>query len=378
MIIGINASDLISQHPTGVQRYSEYVIRYLLNYSSDQQFRLYSPETLPAPFDQHQVIVSGQKYWTQLRLPFELWRRRPDVFFQPSYMLPPLRFCPEVVTIHDLAWIKFPDGYSKQQLNLHQTAIARIKKQKAEIIVPSQSTYNDCQKLLGLPNNSLHKIPEALIPLPSPENPLPEDIEKFKDRQIILSIGRLEKRKNQIPLIKAMPIIKKRQPWIDHNLNKAPVLVLIGQKGYMAGDVFKAINEAEGAGAEIKHISSANDQQLANWLSIASVLIYPSLYEGFGLPILQAFSFGVPVLAANNSSIPEVAGQAAQYINEIDNPDSISQTIIEVLYNSDRQKIMVNEGNKQLANFSWEKASAQTLSVLLASKSKEKNEKIPA
>lgn len=367
MIIGINASDLTSPHPTGVQRYTEQIILKLLEHP-EHQFRLYTPQQLPAPFGQNQVLIKGTRYWTQIHLPIELWKHRPDVFFQPSYMLPPYRFCPEVTTIHDLAWIKFPDSYSGSQLSSQKITARRIIQHQAQVIVPSQSTLNDCQELLNLAPDHLHLIPEALIPLPPPEATLPAKIARLQGRQIILVVGRLERRKNLVPLIETMEVIIRRQAWIDHNQSKPPILVLIGQPGFMAGDVFAAITRARDAGAEIEHVADANDQQLADWLSIASVLVYPSLYEGFGLPILQAFSFSLPVIASRNSSIPEVAGEAAEYLDDPASPDRITLVINSLLYNSDMRKIMVEKSKKQLDRFSWDKAAEQTLSVLANAK----------
>ncbi|GEM_PF-2004677 len=379
MVIGINASALTHPRPTGVERYSEYIIRALLQRGSIHQFKLYTPHTLSEEFRSEQVLLKSPRFWTQVRLPIELYWHKPDVFFQPSYMLPPLCPVPSVVTIHDLAWLKFPHAYTKDQLASQRLMVSRIKKQHSKVIVPSQSAKADCVELLQLPEEQIHIIPEALISLPEPTEQDLAKLKIYKDKHVVLSLGRLEERKNTKTLVRAFEVLvgsHKNQAfpaglkWQAHTRsvrredNNPLVLVLIGHPGTGAEDVYDAIREARSAGAEIVHLPAVTDHEIAAWFSVAKAFVYPSLYEGFGLPILQAFAANVPVVTTHISSIPEVAGDAAMYIKDPHDENELAVAMNAVINNQDKTKLLIAKGQEQLKKFSWTKAADQTLAVL--------------
>jgi len=363
MIIGIDASSLTLPHPTGVQRYAEYIIRHLIDIGAgEHQFRLYAPKPLPEPFTLHQVVIKSPRFWTQIRLPIELFLHKPDVFFQPSYMLPPILPCPAVAAVHDMAWLKFPNAYSEIELKRQKAAISRLVKQRAVVITPSQSTKNDLVEYVGIEKLKIFITPFAPFDDPNPSKILPDNIEQYANQPLILAVGRLEDRKNTTTLVNAFGelchAIKNKNDQV------MPVLVLIGQGGHGAEKVFEAIAKARKSGSEIIHISGANDQEKADWMSVASVLCYPSLYEGFGFPILEAFRAGIPVVTTRNSSIPEVAGDAVQYVEQPNNVDELAAALNSVLYNPNKSTRLIAAGNKQLEQFSWVNTTESTLSAL--------------
>lgn len=361
MIIGIDASALTLPNPTGVQRYTEAIISALLKEGTEHTFRLYSPKPLPEPFTSHQVIIKSPRFWTQIRLPLELLLHKPDVFFQPSYMLPPYCPVPSVVTVHDLGWIKFSKAYSQSQVRLEKIGINRILSSKCQIIVPSESAYKDCVSLLGIPAKRIHVISEALIKLPNVKlNDYPE-IEKYQDKNVILAVGRLEERKNTAVLVKAVTYLQSKVE------NETLTLVLVGQPGFGGEEIYAEIAKARQKRVEVILVKDADDSKLSAWFSVAKVLVYPSLYEGFGLPILQAFAANIPVIATQVSSIPEVGGDAVQYVKDVKSEEELAIAINSVIFDQEKSKKLIIAGKEQLKKFSWEIAAKETLKVLLSS-----------
>jgi glycosyltransferase involved in cell wall biosynthesis len=292
--------------------------------------------------------------------------QKPDVFFQPSYMLPLFCPCPSVVTIHDLAWIHFSEAYSKEQIRSQQITLSRANRLKSEIIVPSNATKVDCINYGGLAADKIHVIAEASIQLPEANFDKFPNLSSLKDKNVILAIGRFETRKNQITLIKALSVLAKK-----HQVDvEKTVLVLIGKPGVGANDFFAEINKAKSTGLNIIISTNASDEEVSCWFKVATLFVYPSLYEGFGLPVLQAYEAKIPVICAKNSSITEVAGDAAWYINNATDENELAVGINALLNDPIKQNKLIGLGNKQLTKFSWQNAANQTLAVLkLASKS---------
>ncbi len=365
MVIGIDASSLTLRHPTGVQRYSEQIIRALLRVGADHTFRLYTPVPLPEQFREHQRLIPFPRMWTQARLPIELYLHKPDVFFQPSYMLPPLCPVPSVTTIHDLGFLHYPNAYNGEQIELENITLGRAIKQRAQIIVPSGSVRDDLLDHYDVDAKRVHVIAESLIPLPPVAlTDYPEVLRRKRD-VIILAVGRLEERKNTATLVKAFEVLCLQDKKQDKSQAAANLtLVLIGQSGHGAQAVFAAIKSARNAGLNIIHRGDASDAELAAWFSIAKVFVYPSLYEGFGLPILQAFAAGVPVVTSDNSSIPEVAGKAAMYVKNPKDEDELAAALYATLNNNEKSTSLVNAGKDRLKQFSWEVAAKKTLAIL--------------
>lgn len=360
MNIGINASTLIHPNPTGIEKYSYEIITHLIRCGVNENFILYTPSQLPNDYKDYQKIIKAKKYWTQIRLPIELISHRPDVFFQPSYMIPAFCPCPSVVTIHDLAWIYFPNAYTTEQIRSQKIALNRARRLKSTVIVPSNATKVDCIKYGQIAPESVHIIPEALFRLPKPDLHQFPNIAELQGKRVILSVGRIEKRKNQITLIKALNLLKKRK---DLNNTDDIVLAIVGNPGVGADECYAEINKAKKSGLNIIVRSGATDLELASWYSISKLLVYPSLYEGFGLPILEAFAFKIPVICAKNSSLPEVAGNAAWYLDNPEDEEEQAVAINAMLNDPSKMTRLINLGDSRLIHFSWEKAANQTLAV---------------
>jgi glycosyltransferase involved in cell wall biosynthesis len=283
-----------------------------------------------------------------------------DLFHSWDWIQPPDKDLPLVSTIHDLAILKFPETAHPKILKRHQKSWKILKDRKAHIIAVSKATKKDIIEELQIPANRIHVIYEAL-PQETVEvaNNLSEEKydhikEKLKiEKPYLLFVGTREPRKNLDRLIKAW------QP-----LSNDYDLIIAGEEGWdeTGGSAKKSESKSNGV-IKPRFLGKVSDQELVVLYSETACFVYPSLYEGFGLPILEAFSFGTPVVTSNVSAMPEVAGNAAQLIN----PHSIEdiRTGIEKVLNESKkeQQERLQKMIIRLQLFSWEKVAQETKSV---------------
>lgn len=361
MIIAIDASGAIKPMPTGVELYSTRLIEYLAKIDKDNTYYLYSP-ALPAvpaiqklPENFHWKIIPFPKFWTQLRLPLALIQDRPDLFFEPSHILP--FFCPAkcVVTLHDLAYEIFPEMYSFGDKVLQRYgALSAVRRSKA-LLTPSSSTKNDvvrlyhanAEKITVTPLGFDHRFGQAITPTASVVSHQP----------YFLMIGRLEKRKNTAFAIRAFAAFREKNP------ESKDKLVLIGKPGFGYEEVAQAIEQLPVAiKADVLPLGYVSDEEAAAYMAGATAFLYPSLYEGFGIPLLEAMSAGTPIIAANNSSQPEVVDDAAILIDPTDESSLVKA--MELMTTNDlTQEELRKKGKKRINDFDWEKTARLTLEV---------------
>ncbi|CAN5287306.1 glycosyltransferase family 1 protein [soil metagenome] len=275
------------------------------------------------------------------------------VFHSWDWLQPPDKNIALVSTIHDLAILKYPETVHPKILKQHQQSWKRLKENDAEIIAVSQSTKKDCVELLDIPAARVHVIYEAL---PKEVIQVAEDLsedhfEKIKknlklDKPYLFFVGTREPRKNLIRLIEA---------WQE--MTEDIELIIAGEEGWDGS------GEKNNAVKKPRFLGRVSDKELAVLYSEAEVFVYPSLYEGFGLPILEAFYHGVPVVTSNVSALPEVAGNAAELVDPL-SVESIKKGIQKVL-NEDReaeqkrmQRMII-----RLQLFYWRRAADETIRV---------------
>jgi len=257
-----------------------------------------------------------------------------------------------VSTIHDLAVLKFPQTAHPDVIKHHQISWEKLKQNQAQIIAVSQTTKKDVIELLGFPADRVHVVYEALpIETKATMNQLTEtqyDQIKNKlklDRPYILFVGTREPRKNLDRLIEAWRPLAN-----DFDL-------------IIAGAKHQQLSQPLSDLPHLRLLGRVNDQKLAVLYEEASLFAYPSLYEGFGLPILEAFSHGTPVVTSDNSGMKEVAGNAAQLVQP-ESVESIRQGLIKVLNeNLDDQQLRLQKMIIRGQMFSWELAARQMLQI---------------
>jgi glycosyltransferase involved in cell wall biosynthesis len=278
-----------------------------------------------------------------------------EVFHSWDWLQPPDKHIPLVSTIHDLAILKFPETAHPQILKMHQRSWEVLKKRNAHIIAVSQATRHDVISLLGFPADHVHVIYEAL---PIETKTIAESISEEKaeaikrryqlDEKFILFVGTREPRKNLERLITA---------WLP--LANQYKLLIAGESGW--DDSSSLLRQAPPN--RLQFLGKVDDQSLSMLYAEAELLAYPSLYEGFGLPILEAFHHGTPVLTSNISSMPEVAGNAAVLVDPLsveDIRDGMSTLLQE---SATEQKIRLQKMIIRLHAFSWQRVADDTAKV---------------
>lgn len=334
----------------------------------DSEFLIYhknrfNPELAPADFSNYKIqSFKSPLYWTQIRFAAQIWKDKPDVLWMPMQTLPFIRrnTLKTVVTIHDLAFKYFPDNFpagDSQKLN-YFTDYAIYNSDK--IISVSESTKQDILKFF--PKIPPEKIMVIHHGFDSDIFSLPRDIGKeseIKKRlsitgDYLLYVGAIQPRKNLIVLIEAFELLKKDNPSLQ--------LILVGERAWKWDKIIAKAGQSPYK-KDIVMPGRLKFDDLGHIMRGALVFILPSIYEGFGIPVLEAFASGIPVILAENSSLMEVGGKAAKYF-KTNEPADLAAKIRPVLLNKALGEDLVIKGFEQIKNFSWEKCAKETLDYL--------------
>ncbi|MBM2821194.1 MAG: hypothetical protein HW405_954 [Candidatus Berkelbacteria bacterium] len=283
---------------------------------------------------------------------YEKFIGRSDVFFAPSFFeINAGLKIPQVVTIHDLTTFIYPEHRGIEVSKRLSTCAKEAAKLSQKIITMSRATAADAQKYLNIKEKKIDVVYPGLSDLGKPNNLA----KNLKPSSFILYVGTIEPRKNLIGLFKAYSLL----PLV---LQEKYPLVVVGAQGWNTGESYDAFNALKLEG-KVKFLGFISDASLAKLYESCAVFVYPSLYEGFGLPVLEALSFGAPVVTSNISSLPEVAGDAAVLINPED-PKEICAGIQKLLEHNHEAMDIRQKGKIQSRKFTWEKSARETLKVL--------------
>lgn len=366
MKIGIDASRFNLSGGTGVEHYSVKIIQGIIDHFKHQDKHkviLYSPKKLSlykTKTIQHRVIPFP-RLWTKIRLSWEMLFHKPDVLFVPSHVFPHFSPKKSVITIHDVAFMHLKKEYSSfQYWYLKKTTKYAVKK-ASTIIVPSFATQQDLVKFFKCPSDKIVVIPHGCdfeIKKLSTEKDS-EILNKMgisKKDNFFLFIGRLEDKKNISRLIRAFLSFHETFPnW---------KLILAGKRGQGFNAILKKAMKSDA----FKHVLmpgyiTENEKHVL--LKYCDAFVFPSLYEGFGFPILEAYTYHKPVITSEEASIPEVAGNGAIYVNA-HNTQSIKEGMQQLIKNPGLKETTVAMQNTVLSKFTWDKAIKKTIEVLLS------------
>lgn len=361
LTIAIDASRTTTAHRSGTENYALQLIRALLALDTPHRFYLYFRDTPPEgllPVCSHVTrrIIPWRRVWTHSRFAAALWRDRPDVTFVPAHTLPLWFPGPAVVTIHDLGYVYFPNahaGFDRRYLEWSTRHSARRAKR---IIADSLATVHDLAAHYNVSENRISLVyPGADETLARVEDP--STLAAVRARyglppRFLLFVGTLQPRKN------IARIVQGYAAWRSHHPDRADVaLVLAGQQGWLYDPRW-----TEGVeGVIMPGYVAEND--MAALYSAASALVFPTLYEGFGFPVLEAMQCGTPVITSNSSSLPEVAGDASLLIDPRDIP-AIAEAIERIMSDDVLRSDLVTRGYEHARRFTWERAAEQTLLTL--------------
>lgn len=365
MLIGIDASRAVAAELTGTEHYSLRVIEALLEIGAAHRFRLYAPrEPSLATAERLSAgewrIIPLPRLWTHLRLSLELLQNPPDALFVPAHVLPLVHRRRGVVTLHDLGYLHYPGAHTLWQrlyLDWSTRWSARVARR---VIVDSCATRND---LIAAYNTAARKVVVAhpagrdLHLLGNPSDDLSPLARWGLGTGFVLAVGTLQPRKNLIVLLEAFARLIG-----EGRLPAEARLVLAGRPGWLSDAILAHANASDLRGRVIV-TGYVSDRELAALYRQAQVLAFPSLYEGFGLPVLEAMQCGLPVICANTSSLPEVAGDAALLVP----PDDVAgwQSALERVYHEpELVRGLVERGLRQAERFSWRRCARTILDVI--------------
>ena len=299
--------------------------------------------------------ASARILWEQTVLAADIARHRFDVFHGPVNALPLALRAPGVVTIHDLAFLRYPQHLSAGRRAWLIGAIRHSARSAARVIAISRHTADDLVAWLGIDPERIAVIPLAVSP--GIRRLTGSELQVFRmkyglDRPYVLAVGTLEPRKNLPMLLRAFAAVKDEIP---HRL------VLVGPEGWLTDDLYRSIHELP-LGDRLVMTGFVSDGELGGWYSGADLVAFPSWYEGFGLPLLEAMSCGSPVLAAGTSALPEVGGDAAVYIDP-GGQAAWSEAMVDLLGDPVARERLSEAGLERAGTFSWERTALETWQV---------------
>ena len=374
MIIGIDGNEANVEKRVGI---SEYAYQLLLQFASDTSLRyknikfvIYLKDkpltSLPKAnkFWEYRVLKPG-KLWTQWRLPLDLYLHnpRPDVFFSMTHYAPRFSPMPTVVSIMDVAYERFPEMFNASDLYQLRNWTAYSVKNAKKVLTISDASRDDIIKAYTVSKDKVITTYPGIKNIFSLE-PHVYGMNQLQNKyhisaNFILFVGTLQPRKNIVRLIEAFSKLGIREE--DFEI-KDLELIIIGKKGWQYEEILAA-PEKFGVEDRVKFLENIHDDELDIFYKHALCYVLPSLYEGFGLPVLEAMQRGCPVITSNISSLPEAGGDAAMYVDP-ENVNDIAEKMNKLINDKKLREELVEKGKKQVKKFSWEKAAKETLEVL--------------
>jgi len=364
MKIAINCRSFLKGQYTGIGRYAYNLVRELAAIDRDNQYQLYARKSFFA-FNKKLPDFSARNF----KAAIDLFGRGPakmfngaDVYHCPSPgpLERPLK-AKVIVTVHDVIFKAFPEGHTPDTIRMGQEQFDQIVEKADRIICCSNATVADLQTYFRIPTEKIALVYQGVDKktfYPVMENDDGNAARAIRARGIegpyILAVGTIEPRKNLANLIKAFHQVASGGRYKGK-------LVIIGMKGWMESDIGALVDKL-GLQQSVEFLGYVTDVELRYFYGKADVFVFPSLYEGFGFPIIESFCCGAPVITSNISSCPEVAGDAAVLIDPKD-PSKIAGAIESVVSDPDFRAELISKGYQRAVRFSFRKTAEETLRV---------------
>lgn len=399
MLIGIDASRAALARRTGTENYSLQLIRHLVSLDQRHRYRLYfnRPPALGLFDPRSHVelrVIPLPRLWTHVRLSLEMLQRPPDLLFVPAHVLPLIRPRRTVVTVHDLGYRYHPEAHRLfDRLYLEWTTRWHVRA-ATHVLADSEATGRDLIEVYGANPARVTVVYPGCDPVFRPA--LKSQVAAVRRRygisgDYVLHVGTLQPRKNLELLLAAFAALKSRGTSHRSQVSsyKSQVtsrqsqvtgtcdlglatwdlrpetwdlrLVLAGKKGWLFEGLFRRVREL-GLENQVIFPGFVPDEDLPALMTGARVLAMPSLYEGFGLPVVEAMACGTPVVCSNRSSLPEVTGEAALLVDPLD-VGAWAEALEKVLWDEELRTELRERGFRQAQKFTWEEAARRTLEV---------------
>jgi glycosyltransferase involved in cell wall biosynthesis len=369
MHIGIDASRIATTARTGTERYTWELLAALAQLPALHRYTLYVNQMPPAlpPLAPHMQLaaIPLPRAWTHLRLATELRLHPPDAMLIPAHVVPllrPPRQTRTVVTLHDLGYLAFPAAHPRRRLlELHATTWWSAHAAD-QIIAISHATRTDLIRHYRVPDHKISVVPHGVS---EQFAPVADPIEQaavlarygIRHTPYLLYVGTLQPRKNLARLITAFAPLAAHHPDLQ--------LVLAGQRGWLSAPIVEQV-QTLGLQRQVLLPGFVADADLPALLSGALAFVFPSLYEGFGMPVLEAMACATPVLTSSTTALPEVAGDAALLVDPLDTA-ALTAALHRLVSDADLRADLRQRGLARVRQFSWGACAAATLRVVSCS-----------
>jgi len=381
MRIGVDYTSAVRQG-AGIGRLTRCIFQALAEIDHENEYRLFAamgrgqPSNFPtfqpsnlSNFRLKTIPLSDRELnvvWHRLRLPLpvELITGPVDVFHSPDFTLPPVWRARAVLTVHDLSFLRVPECFTGALRRYLERVVPRSVRRADHVIADSHSTKRDLVELLGTPAGKVTVIHSGVEPRfrPITDRAALGPVRQRYDlpERFIISVGTLQPRKNFATLVEAFARLKSETGnWKPGA--RSLKLVIAGGRGWLYEEIFARV-EALGLQGDVLFPGFVADEDLPALYNLAEAFVLPSLYEGFGLPPLEAMACGTPVVTSNVSSLPEVVGDAGLMVEPAD-VESLAAAIERVLEDGGLRREMVQRGLARAKEFTWERAARRLLGV---------------
>jgi glycosyltransferase involved in cell wall biosynthesis len=363
VLIGIDAQPL-AREKSGVGYYTEQLIRALEMVDGQNEYVLFSTNDFDPPFSdstrfRKRITPYVWSYaWMQVGQPFQILKERLDLYHGPNFVAPLAAPCPTLITIHDLSSFIMREKHRWMNNLIQRLLVPSSARRSRAIIAVSEATRNDIMRILGIPAHKIRVIPEGVEGI---FEPVTDDESRNHIRcklglpqKYILFVGTLEPRKNIPTLLEAYARLI-RSGDTEHRL------VLAGGHGW-GSDAIPQKMRSLGIEANVKFTGYVAREDMSALYSMADLFVYPSLYEGFGLPPLEAMACGTPTIVSDGSSLSSVVADAGLRVDPLDIA-GLAEAMRRVLLDETLRRDLIEKGKKRAKCYSWETTARETLAL---------------
>ena len=369
MIIGLDGIPLTSLK-TGIGHYTFELARALARVEPAIEFDLPYPSVFsPISLQQNEPLPSNLKpnrlrvgpisrHWWSVGLPHYIQRRGIKLFHGTNYDVPLWKRCATVLTVHDMSLVLHPQKHKRRSVRRARRRLPLMARLANALVVPTKTIRREVCDQLQVSADKVFVVPEAARDCFHPVTLEETEAQRHRlgvGNEFVLAVGTIEPRKNYLALVHAFGEVLVARPELKLQL------VIVGARGWLSSGVFEAIEESP-ARERIILTGYLGDDDLRALYSSCRCFVYPSMYEGFGLPPLEAMSCGAPVIAGSASAIAEVTGGAARLVNPASTQE-IARAILELIENEGMRRQLVDAGRLRTAEFSWSRTALLTLEI---------------
>lgn len=369
MTIGVDGSRAFTKNKTGTENYSYQLLKNIASIDTQNRYLIYiktnqkkEVDSIKWPGNFEFVEIKLPRLWTQVGLAWRTFIDKIDVLFVPSHTLPLIRPAnlKTVITVHDLGAEYLPALHQFKQVLYLRVMTHYQLKTASRIIAVSEATKEDLRRRVGIKNSRIEVIYEGIdnkVFKKLSNDLLRSILNKYKlqKNKYFFFVGTIQPRKNLERIIKAYARFLQDNP--DYQL------ILAGGRGWDSEAIYSLPKEL-GIEESVRFIGRVTDEDVVGLYNGATALVYPSLFEGFGLPIIEAFACGCPVITSNTSSMPEVAGKAAILVDPY-NIEGIYKVMEQLASRDVLRYSLIKKGSLRSKDFDWKVAAEKTLEVIL-------------